>query len=81
MSFTRYEIRTYYRSPEGVLDFTYTPFDNNIQDVIEYILNHPELQNSEDDYVCRVELYSEYDNCKRLATTKEYWQLHERGIL
>lgn len=83
MCFTRYEIRTFYQRCfyEGGDTFDYTPFDNNIQEVLDYIDKHEELKTSEESYVCRVKLFSDYDSCQKLATTKEYWELHQRGII
>lgn len=79
MSFTRYEIRTYFHTEFGT-DFDYIPFDNH-SDLIEYLKNNKEYQTDTDSYVCKVRLFSDSESCNRLATTKEYWELHERGIV
>lgn len=83
MTFKRYEIRTYYKRCfyEGGDTFDYVPFDTNHTAVLNYISKHDELKTDTDSYVCMVTLHSDYDDCKKLATTKEYWELHERGIL
>lgn len=79
MSFTRYEIRTYIHTEFGV-EFDYTPFDNHEQ-LIKYLKDNKDYQTDTDSYVCKVKLYSNHDSCQKLATTKEYWELHQRGIV
>lgn len=75
MSFVRYEIRTFYHNEDSLYDgdnFSYTPFDKE-EDMFEYIEHNKWLLEDHDSYVCRVILHSNYDQCERLATVKEYY--------
>lgn len=77
MVFKRFEIRDFYRSPEGEMDFTYIPFDTR-GEAIEYIMAHAECDES---WLCKITLGSDWDSCERLSTCGEIRKLVECGVI